>query len=188
MKSKSGAKSKPTIASIVRPNKRNPNKGTANGHAAIERSLQQYGFGRPLVAAKDGTLIGGNQTYEQLLQVGIVDDPIIVRSRGDRPIVHIREDLSPNDAKAIGLSVADNRANEVGLEWDKDILSTFDMKELAEIFGGKALDRILASENLESQNIEESWAIIVECKDEQQQTELLEKLVAEGHTCRALIS
>lgn len=38
-----------------------------------------------------------------------------------------------------------------------------------------------------TETISENWAIMIDCKDERQQTELLTRLTKEGYQCRALI-
>jgi hypothetical protein len=37
-------------------------------------------------------------------------------------------------------------------------------------------------------NVPEQWLVLVTCRDEKQQTELLERLGREGLTCTALLS
>lgn len=46
----------------LKPDRRNANKGTERGRAALESSLQKYGAGRSILLDKHGNIIAGNKT------------------------------------------------------------------------------------------------------------------------------
>jgi hypothetical protein len=48
----------------------NANEGTQRGHRIIEHSLSNRGAGRSGLAASDGTLIAGNQTFQKITELG----------------------------------------------------------------------------------------------------------------------
>lgn len=93
---------------------------------------------------RDGRIIAGNKTASQADDAGI-KDVIVVESDGSKLIAVKRTDLSLDDPKAQALAVADNRAGELGLEWDSAVMaelsSDLDLRpffaahELAEITG-----------------------------------------------------
>ena len=96
----------------------NPNKGTERGSYMVEHSLQQYGAGRSILVDKHGRVISGNKTLEGAAAVGL-EDVLIVPTDGTKLVAVQRTDLDlEEDSEARGLSFADNRASEVGLEWD----------------------------------------------------------------------
>jgi hypothetical protein len=100
----------------LRPDPRNPNLGTAEGRAIIRESLQRHKPGRSGVAAKDGTMLGGNQTLKEIQAAGI---PIrTVHTTGDEWVVVVRDDLDPNSVEAGELAVADNTAAHKGYNLD----------------------------------------------------------------------
>jgi hypothetical protein len=103
---------------------RNANKGTPRGLGVIEDSLNYAGAGRSLVADADGVLIAGNKTQEAAVNAGI-EQVIEIETDGDALIVHKRRDLRlTTDARAKALAVADNRASELSLDWDADVLAS----------------------------------------------------------------
>lgn len=107
----------------VSTNLSNPNKGTERGSALVRRSIQDYGFGRPILFDRNHKAIAGNHTLEAAIELGL---PItLVETYGDEIIAHVRKDLdldSEEDSKARELAVMDNRATIEGTEWDIEVL------------------------------------------------------------------
>ena len=95
----------------------NANKGTERGRALVEASLQECGAGRSILADRDGTIIAGNKTLEAARKLGL---PVrIIDSAGEELVVVRRSDLKLGaDERARRLAYLDNRAGEVGLDWD----------------------------------------------------------------------
>jgi hypothetical protein len=109
------------------PDPANANKGTERGRRLIRQSLKEHGAGRSVVADRNGTLIGGNKTRDAALAEGM-QEAIVVETDGTRLVVVKRTDLDlETDPKARELAYADNRASELGLNWDMDrIKADFD--------------------------------------------------------------
>lgn len=104
------------------PDRRNANKGTARGNELIQASLRDYGAGRSILLDREGRIIAGNKTAENAGAAGM-QDVIVVQTRGDQLVAVQRMDLDlETDPKAKALAVADNRASEVSLSWDTDVL------------------------------------------------------------------
>ena len=127
-----------------RPDPKNLNKGTERGNYALERSLRDYGFARPIVADRDGTILAGNHAFEKAGEIGLKKIRVI-ETDGDEIIVHKRTDLDANTAKARMVALADNRTTEINLSWDSgefsellketpDVKNFFADTELAELF------------------------------------------------------
>lgn len=94
----------------------NLNGGTPRADAIIEHSLQRLGAGRSVLADKNGKLIAGNHVVQKAQELGFEIETI--HTTGNRLVVVIRDDLDlDQDARARELSIADNRASEVGLSW-----------------------------------------------------------------------
>jgi hypothetical protein len=99
----------------------NANRGTVRGLGMVERSLQQYGAGRSILATSDGVVIAGNKTLDRARELGI---PVReIESDGKTLFVVKRTDLTYDDPRAKELAIADNRASETGLDWDADVLT-----------------------------------------------------------------
>ena len=94
----------------------NINAGTERGAGIIEQSLQRLGAGRSICVDKNGRTIAGNNVLQKAVELGF--DIEVVHTNGTRLVVVVRDDLDlEKDARARELSIADNRASEVGLSW-----------------------------------------------------------------------
>jgi len=167
----------------------NANRGTKRGGEVIRKSLQDYGAGRSVLLDKNNRLIAGNKTLGQAAGGGIKGVRII-ETDGTELIAVKRMDLDlSTDSKAKGLAVADNRASELSLEWDRGVLKSleidlspfWDEKELAGLLEDKPLKTLQQEMNL-------SYKVIVQCDSEAHQGQLMQKLEAEGLKCLLLIS
>ena len=116
------------------PDARNANKGTARGLSVLEDSLQQLGAGRSILVDKNGAVIAGNKTLETASAAGF-QDVLVVETDGSKLVAVKRTDLDlSSDPLARKLAYADNRAGEIGLEWDPEVIAA-DMLEIDEIPG-----------------------------------------------------
>ena len=99
----------------------NANKGSDRGREMVAASLQECGAGRSILADRDGVVIAGNKTLEAARKLGL---PVrVVESDGRELVVVRRNDLDlAKDEKARRLAYLDNRASELGLEWDVEQL------------------------------------------------------------------
>ena len=113
--------------SDFRPDPGNLNKGTERGVGRLEKSLQDYGFGRPILAANDGTIVAGNHTLEAAAALGFTKVKVVETS-GDEVIIHKRLDLDPEDPKAKLLGLADNRVSQ--LNWNVDVTGLAELAAL----------------------------------------------------------
>jgi hypothetical protein len=116
----------------------NANKGNKRGHKVVAHSLKEYGAGRSILVDKAGRVIAGNKTASEAAGAGI-EDVIVVESDGTKLVVVQRTDLDLNDPKARALAIADNRASELGLEWDVAMLKEFDPADLQPFFDAAEL-------------------------------------------------
>ena len=131
----------------LRPDPRNANAGTERGAYMVEHSLSKYGAGRSILVDKNGVVIAGNKTLQAAEDFGI---PVkVVQADGKELVVVQRTDLDllSDDDRARLMAYADNRASEVGLEWnaeelladvtaDLDLSDLFRDDELAELIQG----------------------------------------------------
>lgn len=115
--------------SALTPDARNANKGTDRGRKLVKESLRRYGAGRSILIDKSGNIIAGNKTAEAAGAVGM-ENVQIVKSDGTKLVAVQRTDLDINDKAARELAIADNRASEVGLEWDLEVLKEFEAEDV----------------------------------------------------------
>lgn len=115
-----------TVAQLT-PDDRNANRHTPNGMQSLADALQRHKFGRPTLADKNLRMIAGNGVLESVASVAGVDaEVIVVRTRGDKMIVHVREDLDLDDPETRRMALEDNRIQEQNLDWDPAVLHAFD--------------------------------------------------------------
>ena len=109
------------------PDDANLNRGTERGPGVIEESLQRLGCGRSILSDKNGKIIAGNNVLQKAAELGF--DIEVVHTNGTKLVVVIRDDLDlDSDDAARELSIADNRASELGLDWRSDLLTEIRMK------------------------------------------------------------
>ena len=86
---------------------------------AAEKSLDQLGAGRSVLADREGVMVAGNLIYQKALKLGIPMEE--VHTSGDKLIVVVRDDLATDDPRRKALALADNQIALLG-EWDLPIL------------------------------------------------------------------
>jgi len=106
--------------SDYKPDPHNANRGTERGVYMLDRSIEEVGLARSIVAAADGTIPAGNKTLPAAADAGI-EAVIEVETDGRALVVVKRTDWETADAEqARKYAYYDNRASEVGLEWDAE--------------------------------------------------------------------
>lgn len=150
--------------------------------AAIAASLARYGQRKPIVVhAESGVVIAGNGTLQA------------ARSLGYTHLAAVRVDDDP--ATQLGYSLADNRTAELA-GWDQPTLLalSLELKESDELM----FDELVLADLLgqgddeaapdESADYEMRYQLMVTCRDETHQVELMQELDKRGVECRALIT
>lgn len=167
----------------LKPYPRNAKRHPPEQILALRRSLRQFGWTMPILARADGEVIAGHARLLAARTASIKECPVIVAS-----------DWSDEQCRAYGL--ADNKLTEAG-EWDDAMLASelmalcdsvvpipgFDDAEILKIISDEAPD---ASPKLDGLGLQ--FSVVVRCRDEDHQRDLLARFAAEGLTCDALIS
>lgn len=175
---------------------RNARKHDEANLAAIAARLKRFGQRRPIVVNRvNGQIEAGNGTLLAARQLGWTH----------LAVVWVEDDPSSQT----GFSLADNRTAELA-RWDQEMLQEL-LFEVGEQEAG-LYDALLLHDLLEvdmtstaeeeparkkgqtagdgeadaEQPVPESWSVVVECKDEDEQKSLYERMKAEGFTCRLL--
>ena len=104
------------------PDPHNANKGTERGVYMLDRSIEEVGLARSIVAAADGTIPAGNKTLQAAADAGI-EDVIEVETDGRALVVVKRTDWETVDAEQArryaGRSVEASRKEAVS-KWIED--------------------------------------------------------------------
>lgn len=115
----------------IKLDKRNYRKHNARNKALIRKSLEELGAGRSIVIDKDGTIIGGNGTYEQAKKLNIPVE--IIKSDGSKLFAIQRTDISGDDERRKKLALLDNSASDSS-EFDVNLLQQdFKVDELSDL-------------------------------------------------------
>jgi ParB-like chromosome segregation protein Spo0J len=152
----------------------------------LKRSIQEFGYVEPIIFnQKTGLIVGGHQRLKVLKDLGHDEvDCVVV-------------DIDETKEKALNIAL-----NKISGEWDfsklKDLLLEIDTGEIDISLTGFDLTEI---ENLMTQfnddseekeekdlsnEIKETFEIIIECRNEMEQIDIYEKLSSEGYKCRVL--
>lgn len=161
------------------------------------RSIRTYGFGAPMLARID--------TKELIAGDTRIQAAYMLRKRGVQGLDKLPVRFMTLDAlKSMGLAIADNRIAEDS-EWndakrdalmrrleeaDEDLVATgLDDDEIETALGFEDdLEEDAGAGEDEEGKITETYQVIIDCVDEAQQAELLERLQGEGLKVKALLS
>ena len=151
---------------------------------AISESLKAHGQYRPIVVdRRTNRILAGNHTWKaakslgwQQINAGFIE--------------------TKDDDEALRILLADNKANDLATYNEPELIEL--LKQLADtdegllgtLFDGQELDDLISDDQQDQTGDQllfaEKYEVVIECKDENQQSELLERLYNEGLTVRAL--
>src|SRR5712692_6795127 len=136
-----------TIADL-KPDPKNARRHSERNVAMLERSLEQYGFGRSILVDENGQIIAGHGVGEAAASVGI-ERVLVMEKTGNEIIAVVRRGLSKKQKAE--LAIADNRTRDLS-EWDVDALKDSDA-DLEKFFTENELD-VLEDESREAKELE----------------------------------
>ena len=160
----------------IKPYEKNPRKNDG-AVDAVANSIEQFGFRVPVVIDKDCVIVCGHTRYKAAKKLGLKTVPCV-----------IADDLTDEQIKAYRL--ADNKVSELA-EWDIDLLGEeldgifdIDMSD----FGFDLTEEEDAQTEREdlSDKVGETYEVIIECDNEEQQEHIYNKLIGDGYSCRVL--
>lgn len=149
-----------------------------NDHAvfAVENSIKEFGFKVPIIIDANNVIVAGHTRLKAAKSLNMEKVPCI-----------IADDLTDEQIKAFRL--ADNKVGELAT-WDFEKLdlelNSLDMD--MELFGfiEESDEPNYPKGDDLSEDIKETFEVIIECTDELQQEELFNRMTGEGYTCRVL--
>jgi ParB-like chromosome segregation protein Spo0J len=165
----------------LKPNPKNARKHSSKQVEQLRKSFEQFGQVWPILVRADGTIIAGH---------GRLDAAKAAHLKSVRVI--IANNWTQEQCRAYAL--LDNKV-ALNSEWDDDMLGS----EISELkhsgidigilgFTPKELEALVPSGNApEPAPLEAAYQILIECKSEAEQVELLTKFQKDGVACRALV-
>jgi hypothetical protein len=188
-----------------------PRNPKGHSHAEIAKSFGRFGFVNPIVLdEKSNQLVAGHGRLETLQAAKLAGkkppDRIAINAQGEWLVPVIRGIEFANEHEAEAYLLADNQLTVLG-GWDDRALAEMLTEHVhsstgleATGFNQKDLDNLLkeigdalgASDGeasaADGAQFKEQWMVVAECKDENDQVDLLMKLKEMGYKVRALVS
>lgn len=172
-----------TPVAAVHLHPRNPRRGDV---AAIGESIEANGwFGAILAQKSSGYILAGNHRYRAAV------------ARGARAVPVLWIDC--DDADALRIMLADNRTSDLA-DYDRGELADL-LRHLRETdgrltgsgYGDADINAATATGAAEmaadqTGELTERFQVLVDCRCEDEQRSLVERLVADGFACRALLA
>jgi hypothetical protein len=101
-----------------------------------------HGAGRSVLVDRHDRVIAGNKTVEAARAAGM-ESIIVIETDGSSLVAVRRGDLDlETDKKARELAIADNRASELDLEWNPEVLASLDV-DLQQFWNENELNALL---------------------------------------------
>ncbi|NMC35314.1 MAG: ParB N-terminal domain-containing protein [Veillonellaceae bacterium] len=154
----------------------------------LQQSLREYGWARNVVVSRDNVILAGH---------GIVE---AARKEGHTTVPVYRLNLKGDDPKAEKFLVLENTVSRLAEDDDTQLAALLADVQRTEGLEGTGytdgdLDALIAEMAAEGADVTpkdagvsaQAWMVVVDCADEQQQVQLLERFESEGLQCRALI-
>lgn len=172
---------------VLREHPRNPRQGNVD---EIRRSIEVNGwYGAIVVQRSTRYILAGNHRYRAASDLGLPAVPVLW--------------LDVDDPVALRVLLADNRTSDLATQ-EEECLRTL-LAEILESTGSLAgtgyepvdLDKLLGEVAAEesspigadqSDELRDRFQILIDCATEAEQRDLLERLGAEGYSCRALVA
>lgn len=171
--------------SELTPYAKNARTHSATQIAEIAASIQQWGWTMPVLVDEAGIIIAGHGRVMAAAELGIDEIPVMVAAGW-------------SDEQRRAYVIFDNKV-ALNASWDSELLA-LEISDLKSVgfdlgltgFSKREIDRNLKSLEVTPAASELSddlvFRVVVDCRDETHQAEMLERLEREGITCRALIS
>jgi hypothetical protein len=178
----------PLTLAELRADPENRRLHPARNVAMIAASVRAVGAARSIVIDEDGEVLAGNGLVRGAQDAGLTKLHV-VDADGDTVIAVRRRGLTPEQMRE--LAMYDNRAAELA-EWNAPQLA-IDLstgKPLAPFFSPKELRKFTMGPdpNVADQAVPGTHLVVITCTDEAQQVALLDRFIAEGLSCKALVS
>ena len=131
---------------------------------------------RPIIVDNDNMILGGNMRYRALQELGFKELPDEWVKRAEDLTEDEKRRFIVSDNLGYGEWDYDILANE----WDQDELTDWGM-ELPPDWGESGGEQKDLSDELK-----ETYEVIISCSGEEQQEKVYNKLISEGYECRVL--
>lgn len=150
----------------------------------VASSIKEFGFTTPILIDEQNGIIAGHGRLMAAKKLGLEEVPCIVLAglteAQKKAYVIADNKLALNsgwDDAMLKLEIAN--LDELG--FDLDLLG-FDTIELGSLFDDDAVDS--ADDDLKDHEYHEVFNVVVQCRDEEEQEKIFNRLDAEGYSCQ----
>jgi len=168
---------------------KNFNKGTQYGKSLMEKSLSKFGAGRSILIDKNNRIIAGNKTTENFAEMGL-EKVTIIDVTGDTLVAVRRNDIDLDTQEGREFALADNQTAKVNIDFDFEMLESELETDALEEWGVEFPEEEIEIEPKEdidlSDTLKETFEVIVQCGNEDEQESTFEYLTKKGYICRVL--
>lgn len=158
----------------------NPNRLSHEGMERLKASIRKWGDIVPIVTNKDLLVADGEQRATAMKELGMTECSVIRLPVEDVDRRLLRQVLNKLKGKHVKDADQEEYAKIIQAGEDEEL------KQLLQAIG-EPLPELLQSHEPKTENIPETFEIIIECKDEEHQKNTYEKLRGQGYKCRVLI-
>ena len=133
----------------VTPDTNNYKDGTERGKTLIKKSINDYGFTRPLLFDMNDNIMGGNKTFAAALEMGVTEI-MVIETEGDEMVIIERTDVDINTPTGRLMTIADNQTAKVDYALNvpnlyADITQGLDVSDY---YFPEEIDELLADANI----------------------------------------
>lgn len=170
------------IDSII-PYINNPRKNTDSAITKVAASIKEFGWQQAIVVGADMVIIAGHTRFLAAKKLGLTEVPI-----------KIADNLT--DAQIKAYRINDNRSAQESL-WDEELLK-IEMESLQELgadlditgFDPEEIEKLFKEIGVEDEpsdkELEPTFEVVVECKNEREQQKVFDLLQSQGYKCKPL--
>ena len=165
--------------SSIKPNLANPRIIKDDAFHKLVNSIKDFPKMmalRPMVVDNDMTVLGGNMRLKALQHLGYKEIP----DEWVKKASELTDDEKRRFIIADNVSGGEWDWDTLANEWDEDELKEWGL-ELPTEWGGEKEQKDL------SDDLKETYEVIITCGGEQEQEDIYNKLISEGYECRVLI-
>lgn len=190
----------------IKPSSKNAKHHPAEQVVKIAGAIKQFGWDQPIVVDGNMEIIKGHGRRLAAIHLGMTHVPVIVRD----DLTEAQADAARISDNVVGLGDLDMDMIKTELErmgnLDVDLGSTgFDESEIDSILNGTDLDAELDDllgdmsspaapqpnsgndrPTPKSEEYEETFQVIIDCKDEDDQESIYQEMAEKGYKCRIL--
>lgn len=171
---------------------KNFNKHTDSGMDLLDLSVEKVGIIESITVSSDDKVISGNARKEIISKRFNESEPIVVETDGTRPVILKRTDIKSETKEFFEAAILANTVSKHNINLDLEKIQEvaveeyqIDVEELGVDLPGFDVDNETEQKDL-SDDLKETFEVIISCKDEKHQEQVYNKMIADGFEVRVL--